>query len=167
MTYLDYIILFILLVFLVKGAYQGFIKQVLTIAGWIAGIILAWLFYPVLAIEVIKIGLPSVLAVVISFLLIYAAVVYTTKLLSQALSKTAKMLFLGWLNRLLGAVFGLLEGFLLVIIVLFLVSFTPYERSIRSAAQRAPVVKIMKNIVSTFVSKPHKTNSELKILDQI
>jgi membrane protein required for colicin V production len=70
--------------------------------------------------------------------------------LSKLLSKTAKILLLGWLNRLLGAVFGLLEGILLVVIVLFLVSFTPYERTVRSIMPNAPVVKFMKNLMSPF-----------------
>ena len=160
MVIFDYIILALLAGFLLKGIFKGLIRQVLALGGMIAGVLLAWQFAPVVSALGIELGIPSTASMIIAFVLIYAAAAYTAKLLTSVLEKIFKVLLLNWLNRLAGGVFGLLEGILLVVIILIILSFTPLERSIQSSLPRAPVLKMMKELTEPFT---RKTVSETKV----
>ena len=153
MTYFDYIILGFLVVFLVKGVRQGLIKQVTAIIGLVGGLILAWKFYPLLSEWVVKAGIHPTVSAVISFAVIYIAVAVVVKIFGSALDSAAKKLFLGWVNRAAGAVFGLVEGALIVVIILVLVSFTPLEIKVRKMVPTSPVLKQMKRIAEPFSAR--------------
>jgi membrane protein required for colicin V production len=64
-----------------------------------------------------------------------------TSLLAIALSAVFKKIGLGWLNRLLGAFFGLTRGVLIVCIVVFLAGLTsaPKDERWRNAMFSAPI----------------------------
>lgn len=153
MTYLDYILLAVLAVFFVKGIFKGLIRQVMSLAGMIAGLVLAWKFYPVIAVWGVKLGIHQTISMIISFAIIYVLVIVITRLLTKLLDKTIKFLFLGWINRLAGGIFGLAEGLLLIVIILVLVSFTPLEKSVRTFEPTAPVLHFMKKLSAPFASK--------------
>lgn len=150
MTYVDYIILGGLAFFLVKGYFKGLINQVMSIAGMISGLIIAWKFYPLVSQFGTDLGIPETVSMVISFILIYAAVVFIAKFLGKILHKLAKALFLGWVNRLAGALFGLIEGLLLITILLVLISFTPLNRTMEDLKKDSPVLDFMHRIAAPF-----------------
>ena len=153
MTYADYIILGVLAFFLIKGLFKGLINQVMSIAGMIAGLILAWKFYPPVSEFGTGAGIPQTVSMTISFILIYAAVVFIAKFLGKTLHKLAKALFLGWINRLAGAVFGFIEGLLLITILLVLVSFTPMNKELDKVREVSPVLTMMQQIAAPFSEK--------------
>ncbi len=153
MTYIDYIILGVLAFFLIKGVRLGLIRQLTAIAGLACGLLLAWKFYPALSKYVASVGIHSTVSAVISFAVIYIVVAMVARALGGALNKAAKKLFLGGVNRILGGIFGLLEGALVVLLILVLVSFTPIESKLRSMASSAPVLQQMKRIAEPFSAK--------------
>ncbi|MBL7191195.1 CvpA family protein [bacterium] len=153
MTYIDYIVLLILAGFLVKGVFQGLIKQVMTIIGLIAGLALAWKFYPLLSPYAVKIGIPHAIAIVIAFVTIYVVVMVTIRIIANLIHKTVKFLFLGWINRVLGGLFGFLEGCLLIMILLTLLSFTPLQKIVSGQLQYSPTLKIFTQLVQPFAGR--------------
>ncbi|MBC8276895.1 MAG: CvpA family protein [FCB group bacterium] len=153
MIYVDYIILGVLAFFLIKGLVKGLINQVMSIAGMVAGLILAWKFYPLVSEFGTGMGIPQTVSLTISFILIYAAVVFTAKFLGKILHKLAKALFLGWINRAAGAVFGFVEGLLLITILLILFSFTPMNGELNKLRENSPVLTVMQQIAAPFSEK--------------
>ena len=87
MTYVDYIILGILVLFTIKGLFKGLVHQVMTLVGLIAGLLLAWQFYPVIAGIAMKIGINPLVSSVVAFIAIYIAVVVTARILAELSDK--------------------------------------------------------------------------------
>ena len=112
MSWLDILIVVIFAIAVFWGLKTGIIKAVLSLAGVIIGIILAGQFYVPLS------GLLSFIpqeniAEIVAFALIFIVVMIVAAILAKILSGIVSAMMLGWVNRLGGAVFGLVVGGLL------------------------------------------------------
>ncbi len=119
MNILDIILLICFVPALVQGLRKGFISQVIAIISIIAGVWLSAQFTaPVSAwlIQYIQ-GSEQVLKVV-AFALIFIAVIAVLAVIGRILEGTMKLIMLGWLNRLLGAVLSLVKAGLIVGLVI-------------------------------------------------
>jgi membrane protein required for colicin V production len=69
--------------------------------------------------------------------------------LAIALSAVFKKIGLGWLNRVLGAVFGLTRGVLIVCILVFLAGLTslPQDERWRNAMFSAPIEALVTSLL--------------------
>ena len=112
MNWLDIVILVVMAVALFFGLRIGIIKAVLSLAGLIAGIILAGRFYVPLAERLTFIPQAN-LAEVAAFAIILIGIMLIASVAAALLKWTVSMVMLGWVNHLGGAVFGLLLGALL------------------------------------------------------
>jgi membrane protein required for colicin V production len=81
------------------------------------------------------------LRVLAAFLVLFLATLLLASLLGIALSAIIKKIGLGWLNRLLGALFGVLRGLVIVCILVFLAGLTelPKDARWRNAMFSAPI----------------------------
>lgn len=161
MTYVDYIILGILVLFTIKGLFKGLVHQVMTLVGLIAGLLLAWQFYPVIAGIAMKIGINPLVSSVVAFIAIYIAVVVTARILAELLGKAIKFLLLGWLNKLAGGVFGLIEGLLFITIALVLISSTPLQPQIDKYRAKSPILNYMQEFAAPFSEKINERTKDL------
>jgi membrane protein required for colicin V production len=89
------------------------------------------------------------LRVLAAFLVLFLATLLVTTLLAIALSAILKKIGLGWLNRLLGAVFGIARGLLIVCIIVFLAGLTdiPKDARWRNAMFSAPIEAMVINML--------------------
>ena len=109
MSWLDILIVIGLIISVFSGFRTGLIKAVLTLVGLIVGVVLAGQFYGTLAGWLGFISNPQV-AQVVAFIIIVVAVLIVAAILAAVLKWTAEAVLLGWVNRLGGAVFGLVLG---------------------------------------------------------
>ena len=119
MNILDIILLICFVPALVQGFRKGFISQVIAIISIIAGVWLSFRFATIVSGwlgQYIQ-GSEQVMKVV-SFALIFVAVIALLALLGKLLEGTVKLVMLGWLNRLLGMLFSLLKAGLIVGLVI-------------------------------------------------
>lgn len=147
------------------GIYQGFkrglIMELATLIGFIAGIYLgmhlsglasSWLSS---AFNITSSYLP-----VISFALVFIIVLIGTWFLGKLLSKTAEIILLAWLNKLLGMLFGLVK-YALIISFLFSIlngltktgSILP-EKTIKESLFYKPVASLAPSIKLVKVQIP-------------
>jgi len=110
MNWLDIVIIVILAVTALIGLRIGIIKAVLTLAGVVLGVVLAGRFYSALAGNLTFIPQES-LANIVAFAIILIGVLVIASVLAAVLKRLASMVLLGWVNRLGGALLGLLLGF--------------------------------------------------------
>ena len=112
MNLLDYIIIIIMIYLLVRGVFRGFIREIASLLGIILGFITALMYFPDMS-DYLKSYIPSTKAVpFISIVIIFFSVLIVCNLLGWGLWFLLKKLFLGWLDRGLGAGFAFLKGIL-------------------------------------------------------
>jgi membrane protein required for colicin V production len=140
MTSFDYVVLTIIGLSIILSVMRGLLREVLAIMGWVAAFYVAKTY----ANEILPMmpeALPTEpLRILAAFLVLFLATLLVTSLLAIALSAIFKKIGLGWLNRLLGAAFGLVRGVLIVCIVVFLAGLTniPKDARWRNAMFSAP-----------------------------
>jgi membrane protein required for colicin V production len=119
MNILDIILLICFVPAVIQGFQKGFISQVIAIISIIAGVWLSVQFASEVTVWLAQYiqGSEQVLKVV-SFALIFIAVIAGLALLGRLVEGTVKLIMLGWLNRLLGVVFSLVKAALIVGLVI-------------------------------------------------
>jgi len=109
MHWLDTIIIVVIAIATMAGLWIGLIKAVLSAAGMVAGVILAGRFYLPLSEQLTFIPQAGV-AKIAAFAIILVGVMVIAFVLAGVLKWAAKVMMLGWVNRLGGAALGLLLG---------------------------------------------------------
>ena len=122
MSTLDIILLVCFVPAIVRGIQRGFIAQVVSLVSVILGIWLAFHFSE-MACEWLKQYLPNLSETVLNiagFVLILVVVALLLHLVGALLTKTLQTLSLGFVNRLLGLVFGVLKVALILGLLILL-----------------------------------------------
>ncbi len=112
MSWLDIVILVVVSTTIFWGLRIGIIKAALSLAGLIVGIILAGRYYVPLS-ELLSAIPQADVAKVVAFAIILIGVMVIASVLAVVLKWIASVVMLGWVNRLGGAVFGLVLGAML------------------------------------------------------
>ncbi|MEE8318438.1 MAG: CvpA family protein [Dehalococcoidales bacterium] len=133
MNWLDVSILVIIGLATFSGLRTGLIKATFTLAGVIIGIFLAGRLYVSFAEQLTFIPQDNI-ARIVAFIIILGVVMVVAGVLASVLKWIASLVMLGWVNRLGGAIVGLIFGAffcgaLLSIWVKFLGISTPISES--------------------------------------
>jgi membrane protein required for colicin V production len=134
MSWVDLTIVGLLLIATLGGMAQGFLRSFCSLAGLVLGLaIAAWNYHRVAAMFV-KIVRDQAIANVIGFLLVAILIMVLANVIGALLEKTIHWMGLGCLDKIAGAVFGFLQGALLVMIcILVTVAFFPQEHWLAEA----------------------------------
>lgn len=125
MNWADYVILAILFISVLIGLARGLISEVLSLVIWVAAFWVAWTFGPSLAHYFEgSVSLPSA-RVAIGYGLCFITVLLVGGLIRFLISRLVASTGLGGTDRLLGMLFGLARGALIVSLVVFVLGFTP------------------------------------------
>lgn len=141
MTIFDYVVLGVVGISVLLSVLRGFLREFLALVGWVAAFFVAKLYTPELA-QLLPQAIPGdALRVLAAFLILFLATLLVCSLLAIALAEVFKQVKLGWLDRMLGGVFGLARGILAVSIIVLLCGLTnlPREEVWRNAMFSAPL----------------------------
>jgi len=141
MTSFDYAVIVIVSLSVIVSVMRGLVKEVLAILGWVVAFYVAKTYSSqILPMMPVEIPTES-LRMLASFLVLFVATLIVSSLLAIALASVFKKMDLGWLNRSLGALFGLARGVLIVGIIVFLAGLTsiPKDARWRNAMFSAPL----------------------------
>ena len=128
MNRFDYAIIATLALSVLVGLWRGFIGEVMALVCWALAFWVAWMFGPVLAEQFsASISVPSV-RVMLGYAICFIAVLIAGAIVGYLLRKLVSGSGLSGTDRLLGMVFGLVRGFVLVVLVIVLMKFTPVVR---------------------------------------
>jgi len=109
MHWLDIVIIAAIVIPTFIGLRIGLIRAVLSLAGVIVGVILAGRYYVLLSQQLSFIPQASV-AKVVAFAIILIGVMVIASVIARLLTWAASVVMLGWVNRLGGAILGLVLG---------------------------------------------------------
>jgi membrane protein required for colicin V production len=124
---LDWICIAVLAISLLVGAWRGLVVELLSVTAWIAAFVLAQWFAPDVAAKLPMAGAAEPVRYAAGFVLIFIATLFAGALLGFVLSRLLSAVGLGAINRLLGALFGLLRGVVLILAATVVVGMTPWK----------------------------------------
>ncbi len=116
---LDIILLLPIVYGLIRGIFRGLVGELTAIIAVIAGVVCAKFFAPDLAVKLTQIfAWGKQVCELLSYVLIFFVVTICLHLLGRLIARLLQAIALGWLNRLVGGVFGGLKWALVVSVLL-------------------------------------------------
>lgn len=124
-NWIDLIISCFLIYGSIVGFRKGLIGEIASLFGFFISIISVYYFSNQLSklIEVF-LGLSSIIAYVLSCLIIFITVIYLISFIAKLITKALKIVALGLLNRLTGLVFGLFKWVIILSSIIYLIKQT-------------------------------------------
>jgi membrane protein required for colicin V production len=127
-TWLDYTVLGVLAASVIWGAWRGLVREVISILGWVIAFLAANLFAGPLG-EAMPQGIPTPeLRLAAAFMAIFIGSLIVTSLIGLLLSKAVHAVGLAGLDRVLGALFGVARGALIVLAATLLAGLSSLPR---------------------------------------
>jgi len=120
MTLIDWIIAGILLVSSLISIKRGFTKEAMSLASWVAALLIARLFSDKLAVLMVDWLATDVHRYTAAFVILFIATLIVGALVNHLLGEFVRMTGLTGMDRVLGVVFGLLRGLVIVVAILAL-----------------------------------------------
>lgn len=111
------------------GAWRGLVVEVVSVASWLIAFVLAQWFAPDVAAKLPMSGAAEQVRYAAGFVLVFVATLFIGALLGFVVSKLLSAVGLGLINRMLGALFGLLRGVVLILAAAVVVGMTPWKTS--------------------------------------
>jgi membrane protein required for colicin V production len=151
MAWIDWVIVIVMAVSMISGMAQGFFRSACALAGLLVGLsVAAWNYGRLSAVLIHFVRLKAV-ADAISFLLIAVLVMAVFAIIGAILAKIFKLIGLGCLDGLGGAIFGFLQGIILVTLgIVAIAAFFPDAHWLEEA--RLPKMFFGAAHVSTNIS---------------
>ncbi len=149
MNWVDNAILLIFIISVLAGLMRGLVKEIISILSWIAAVIVAVLFSTKVA--AMFTGSPQVQSAVsnastsigmnaaapvsyvsigISFIVLFILTLTVGTIINHLISKAVEGGGISFVNRLLGGVFGLGRGFIMVVVAIFVIQLTPLQQQV-------------------------------------
>ena len=122
---LDWMLLAVLAISMLYGLWHGLVREFFSLAGWIAAFFFAQGLASAVGQWLPMQGSSPLLRTAAGFAVVLVGVLIVSTLLGWIVSKLLAAVGLGPLDRLLGGVFGLLRGVVLLLALTLLVGLTP------------------------------------------
>ncbi|MDO8263958.1 MAG: CvpA family protein [Gallionella sp.] len=122
MTEFDFAVMAILLVSFLLGLWRGFIHEVLSLLGWPIAFLLSNMYADSIA-RLIPVS-QEMLRLTVVYVLVFVIVLIVWGMLVRLLTKLLKATGSGWPDRVLGGLFGVLRGGLVVLVLVLLSGMT-------------------------------------------
>ncbi len=139
-TPIDILIFIVLLYFTINGTRKGFIKEISRLVSIVIGLILANKFSPTIKPLLEEWVSYEPALYVISYFIIFISIVIVFGIIASVLQKFFEMILLGWLNRLLGTLLGLLKGLIIISLFIFFMEAIPQTEDIRIKLRKDSVL---------------------------
>jgi membrane protein required for colicin V production len=128
LNWIDYSIIFIILLSAVISLFRGFIRETFSLVNWIAAFWISWLLFRDLSQHLIQwISLPSA-RLGVAFIAIMISVLIVGGIITYIVSRLVESTGLTGTDRMLGMFFGLVRGVFIVAIIILLAGLTAFPQ---------------------------------------
>ncbi len=125
MNAFDFLLLLILAVSAMFGAWRGFVREVLSLAAGVAAAVIAWMFADDFGAFFTSLSNEPALRQALAFVLLFVGVLVAGAVISFLVHRMlVKGEFARWPNRMLGGLLGLGRGALIVTVAFLLAGLT-------------------------------------------
>jgi membrane protein required for colicin V production len=167
MNYLDLIIAIPLVWGFIRGLSKGFIIEIASLIALIAGIWAGIHFSDLLSTFLLnKLGWSATYVPIISFLIIFIAIVIGVFIIAKVLEKFVNLLALGLINKLAGGIFGALKfAVILSVLIIILNKFDSKSTVINQTTKDGSMLYYpTANLVPMVIPKLKVIKTEMKDL---
>jgi membrane protein required for colicin V production len=148
----------------IRGLFRGLVKEVSSIIGVLGGFLAAYSFYGAAAGYLQGLVSSPTYRNLLAFLIIFCVVVVVVNVLALVIKYLMKIVFLGWLDRLGGVVFGFIKGVLIgAVLFLALTAFLPKGTPLIKDSLTAPYVAMVAEKMAVLVSSDIKREFATKL----
>lgn len=138
MNWLDWVLCAFLLASIANGFVEGFVRMSIGLLSAVVGFVVASWFGGVVADSLMPHLHSRPLALIFGFQIVFFGILIAGVLLAWLLSRMLKIIGLSFFDRLLGGGFGIVRGFLtIVVITMVVMAFAP--KSLPSAAKESRI----------------------------
>lgn len=174
MNYIDYIILCIIIIFVLKGLFRGLIVEVIGLVGQLVSVILATKLMSNVS-EIIGRNIDSIppaVSTIIGFLTVFIAVHMVFQLIAHILQKFVKYTFLGWLEKLAGGMVGFTKGAIITSLFILLITIVPMSNYLLPDQDKSvllkPIGKFAPKMFNYLTSlSPNSKNFKKEIMESL
>jgi len=126
LIWIDYIILSIIFISMIIALLRGFVKEALSLAGWILAVVIGLAYMPNLAVilQPKLSSLPPSILNVLAFAILLILTLIVAGLVNNLISKLVEKSGLTGTDRAIGMLFGIARGIVLIGILVLLAGFT-------------------------------------------
>jgi membrane protein required for colicin V production len=125
----------------------------MSVLAWVTGVVLAGRFAADLA-QLLPIN-GDVLPHAVAWVLVLLAVLIAAGLLARLLKQLLSVAGLGLADRLLGGVFGLVRGTMVLMLIVLLIGLTPFKKyPIWTSSQVVPLAQLLLEFVKPVLPVP-------------
>ncbi|MEM7206758.1 MAG: CvpA family protein [Pseudomonadota bacterium] len=125
MNGLDYVILGIITVSSLISVWRGFLKEIFSLGAWIAAGIVTFTFAGTVAVLVPDFVQSPTLRLAIAAFVLFVATLFLGGVVNYLIHKAMAKVGLTGTDRLLGLLFGIARGVIIVLVIVLLAGLTP------------------------------------------
>ena len=144
MTPIDYAIIVIILLSTCFGCFRGFIRELLSLIGWILAFYTANFFTDSFY-QYIPFGLDDTIKYIAGYFIIFLLVLIFASIIIKLINKFIKSVGLSFSNFILGGFFGLTRGVLIIFVMILLIDKTSF--SLNTGWANSTYIPLIKNSV--------------------
>lgn len=140
MAVFDLLVLVVLGLSVLVSMVRGVVAEIASLITWVVALVAARVLAPTIAELAFTRVEPHVFATVLAFIVVFIATYFLFSLAQKLLTSAIQAMGLGGINKLFGAVFGLVKGTFLITVVVLLCALTDLPRTDDwRQAQTAPI----------------------------
>ncbi len=154
---------------LIRGGFRGLIREISGIIGIVAGFYGANTYYHMLVPYTTGWIESPAFQRLVCFFFLFCVILILVGLIARLLIKLLRLVFLGWVDRTFGVVFGAAKGVLIVTILFMSITvFLPAGHGFLKDSRTAPYLARTADAMTLFVSRNIKSdfNSHIEGLKQ-
>ncbi|MFH1021240.1 MAG: CvpA family protein [Pseudomonadota bacterium] len=153
MTAIDFGLIVIIFIFLVRGIWIGFVRQLASLMGLILGYLFAGRYYEQISPRLSSVIPSPQFCFLVTYALLFLAVFFGVMALGFVLKKVMSVSFLGWFDRLMGGIFGLVKaGVLTSVLFMVVAGLLADNNPLMTNSLAAPYLAKSSGFLLSFVS---------------
>lgn len=153
-SYLDIFLAIPLLWGIVRGLMVGFVRSLSIFIGLILGIYLSYIYAPELSPQIGEwFTITANQCLSLAYVIIFISVMIMVAILARILDKFLHIILLGWLNKLLGAIFGFFKWAIILSFFIMVIEYANSKFEFLSPEKKSESILYtpIKNVVPTIM----------------
>jgi membrane protein required for colicin V production len=152
MALVDIIILSIIAISCLIGGLRGLIKEALSLVSWVIAITIAGMFSSELADMMTGLIENASIRRVAAFAILFVATIFTGTLITKLITKLTTAVGLRGIDRILGAIFGVLRGTIIVSIIVLITAPFEVTQSLYQESMLLPYFSVLVEFFQTMLN---------------